>query len=88
MRGRGRSPGTVRRGRRRLFILKLSAGWRSRLIKAPLTRLAAREPQAACVTINRGEVYIAEDIRGKSFGLDGGIEGGLTRIREALGRMA
>ena len=32
-----------------------------------MVRLAAKEPNAAYITINLGEVYITEDIKEKSF---------------------
>lgn len=70
---------------KRLVVLELGIGWRNQLIKAPLMRLVAREPHAAYVTINRGEVYIAEDIREKSFGLDGRLEELLPALRQACG---
>ena len=50
-----------------LVILELGIGWRNQLIKAPLMRLTAKEPNAAYITINLGEVYITEDIKEKSF---------------------
>lgn len=34
-------------------------------------RLVAGEPNATYVTINLGEIYIADNIKEKSFGLDG-----------------
>ena len=67
------------------MVLELGIGWRNQLIKAPLMRLVAREPHAAYVTINRGEVHIAEDIREKSFGLDGRLEELLPALRQACG---
>ncbi len=56
---------------KKLFILELGIGWRNQLIKAPFMNLCKREPQAVYVTVNRGEVYIREDIQEKSYGLDG-----------------
>ena len=57
-----------------LVILELGIRWRNQLIKAPLMRLTAKEPNAAYITINLGEVYIAEDIKEKSFGVDGYLD--------------
>ena len=34
-------------------------------------RLVAGEPNATYVTINLGEIYIADNIKEQSFGLDG-----------------
>ena len=67
-----------------LVILELGIGWRNQLIKAPLMNLAAHEPQATYITINLGEIYIAENIRQKSFGLDGTITEQLFAICSAL----
>lgn len=59
--------------RKKLVILELGIGWRNQLIKAPLMRLTAQEPQAVYVTINLGEIFIPEEIREKSYGLDGDL---------------
>lgn len=58
---------------KKLVILELGIGWRNQLIKAPLMRLTAQEPQAVYVTINLGEIFIPEEIREKSYGLDGDL---------------
>lgn len=56
---------------KKLIILELGIGWRNQMIKAPLMNLAAREPQAAYITVNKGEIYIPDNIKEKSYGLDG-----------------
>ena len=58
---------------RKLVVLELGIGWRNQLIKTPLMRLVEREPKAVYVTINKGEIYIPENIRKKSYGLDGDL---------------
>ena len=58
---------------KKLVILELGIGWRNQLIKAPLMRLTAREPQAVYVTVNLGEIFIPDEIRNKSYGLDGDL---------------
>ena len=68
---------------KKLVVLELGIGWRNQLIKAPLMRLVAREPNAAYVTINLGEVYIADNIKEKSFGLDGRLDELLPALRAA-----
>ena len=45
-------------------------------------RLVASEPDAAYITINLGEIYIADQIKEKSFGLDGYLSEILSRLRE------
>ena len=68
---------------KKLVILELGIGWRNQLIKAPLMRLVDQEPNATYVTINLGEVYIADSIKRKSFGLDGSLGEILSALREA-----
>ena len=68
-----------------LVVLELGIGWRNQLIKAPLMRLVANEPNATYVTINLGEVYIADNIKEKSFGLDGRLDELLPVLRKACG---
>ena len=63
--------------------LVLGIGWRNQLIKAPMMRLVASEPNATYVTINLGEIYIADNIKEKSFGLDGRLDELLPALREA-----
>ena len=65
---------------KRLVILELGIGWRNQLIKAPLMRLAAAEPEARYVTVNLGEIYIPGEIREKSCGLDGDLAEILHRL--------
>lgn len=66
---------------KRLVILELGIGWRNQLIKAPLMRLTAKEPNTVYITINLGEVYIADDIREKSFGVDGYLDETLAKLK-------
>lgn len=58
---------------KKLVILELGIGWRNQLIKAPLMRITASEPNATYITVNRGEVFIADNFREKSFGIDGSL---------------
>lgn len=68
---------------RKLAVLELGIGPRNQLIKAPLMRLVETEPKAFYVTVNLGELYIADSIREKSFGLDGHLGEVLSRLRRA-----
>ena len=43
------------------MVLELGIGWHNQLIKAPMMRLVASEPNATYVTINLGEIYIADN---------------------------
>ena len=65
------------------MVLELGIGWRNQLIKAPFMRLVAREPYATYVTVNLGEIYIIDDIKSKSFGLDGYLSEILSELRKA-----
>ena len=67
---------------KKLVVLELGIGPRNQLIKAPLMRLVDMEPNAAYVTINLGEIYIMDNIKEKSFGLDGYLGEILSRLRE------
>jgi NAD-dependent SIR2 family protein deacetylase len=67
---------------KKLAVLELGIGPRNQLIKAPLMRLVDMEPNAAYVTINLGEIYITDNIKDKSFGLDGYLGEILSRLRE------
>lgn len=68
---------------KKLVVLELGIGRRNQLIKAPLMRLVTQEPNATYITINLGEVYIADSIKYKSFGLDGSLGEILSALREA-----
>lgn len=69
---------------KKLVILELGIGWRNQLIKAPLMQLTANEPNATYVTINLGEIYIKEEIKEKSYGLDGYLSEILGDLREVM----
>ncbi len=68
---------------KKLVILELGIGPRNQLIKAPLMRLAAREPYAVYVSVNKGEIYIPSQLQSKSFGLDGDLAQVLNMIAGA-----
>lgn len=57
-----------------IVILELGIGWRNQLIKAPLMKLTNDEPNATYITINLGEIYISDNIKEKSFALDGYLD--------------
>lgn len=68
---------------KKLVVLELGTGWRNQLIKAPLMNLVKKEPYAAYITINKGEIYIPDEIAAKSYGLDGDMTEILERLKEA-----
>lgn len=49
-------------------------------------RLVDQEPNATYVTINLGEIYIADNIKHKAFGLDGALSDILSSLREVCER--
>lgn len=55
------------------LVLGLGIGYRNQLIKAPLMALVAQSPQASYITINKGEIYIPNEIRERSIGVDGNL---------------
>lgn len=67
-----------------LVVLELGIGWRNQLIKAPLMRLVEEEANATYVTVNLGEIYITDNIRDKSFGLDGYLGEMMQKMRESV----
>ena len=71
---------------KKLVILELGIGRRNQMIKAPLMRLTAANPNATYITINKGEVYIPNEIADRSIGLDGLLSDKLAVIREAMER--
>ena len=71
---------------KKLIILELGIGWRNQLIKAPLMSLAAQEPEAVYITVNLGEIYIPDEIREKSYGLDGDLAAILRDLSEVFRR--
>ena len=69
---------------RNMVVLELGIGPRNQLIKAPLMRLVAQEPNASYVTINLGELYIPQEIQNQSFGFDGYLDEILAQLRKSL----
>ncbi len=66
-----------------IVILELGIGARNQLIKAPLMRLTAEEPNATYATFNLSELYIARGIEEKSFAVEGYLNDTLQELRKA-----
>ena len=47
-------------------------------------RMTANEPHATYITINLGEVYIPDNIKDTSYGLDGYLSDHLNKIKQAM----
>ncbi len=69
---------------RKLVILELGIGARNQLIKGPLMRLTASEPNATYITVNLSELYIADNIKDKSYGLEGYLSDVMAELRRAV----
>lgn len=68
---------------KKLVILELGIGSRNRLIKLPLMQLTMKEPNATYITLNLvHEIYIPEEIAGKSIALPGDIAATLKSLKE------
>ncbi|HDS1367960.1 TPA: Sir2 family NAD-dependent protein deacetylase [Stenotrophomonas maltophilia] len=70
---------------KKIVFLELGVGARNQLIKAPLMRIAASEPNARYICFNRGsEVYIPREIESKAIGVDGDIAQALRQLAAML----
>lgn len=65
---------------KKLVILELGVGWRNQMIKAPLMKLTKQIPNTTYITINKGEIYIPDEIQDKSYGLDADILSALKSL--------
>ena len=70
-----------------LVVLELGIGFRNQMIKAPLMNLVNQEPNVTYITVNKGEIYIPEVIKHKSFGMDGDMAEILTLLKEKMTSM-
>ena len=70
---------------KRLVVLELGIGSRNRIIKQPLMQLVKHEPNATYITLNLPhELYISEEIAGKSIALPGDIAITLVEINNCM----
>lgn len=65
---------------KKLVILEFGIGWRNQMIKVPFMHLAEQEPDAHYITFNRGEIYIPDQIKEKSIGVDQDLGSALRSI--------
>ena len=72
---------------KKLCVLELGIGFRNQLIKAPFMRLVASLPRASYLTINLGEIFIADNIRDRAIGLDGALNDIIPALRRACERL-
>ncbi len=70
--------------KKNIVILELGIGWKNQLIKAPFMEFVAKEPNATYITINLGEIYILDNIKDKSFGINGSLDKVLHDIRKCI----
>lgn len=67
----------------KLLILEFGIGARNQMIKAPLMKIAEKEPNAFYITFNKGEIYIPIQIADKAIGVDGDLSQILPQIERA-----
>lgn len=58
---------------KKIVFLELGVGIRNQMIKAPFMQMANSEENATYITLNKGELYIPDEIAAKSIGIDGNI---------------
>lgn len=68
---------------KKLVLLELGVGARNQLIKAPFMKLTSYEENATYITLNKGELYIPDEIASKSIG----INGDTTEVLQQLAKM-
>ena len=66
-----------------LVVIELGIGRRNTLIKAPEMKMVANEPGYFYITVNKGEIFIPDEIESRSIGFDGLIEPVLVSLAEA-----
>lgn len=69
---------------KKLVILEFGIGYRNQMIKAPLMQLAAAEPHCTYITFNKGELYIPDELKDKSIGVDSDIAEAISEITAAI----
>ncbi|URZ05191.1 Sir2 family NAD-dependent protein deacetylase [Clostridium felsineum] len=65
---------------KKLVFLELGVGAKNQMIKAPFMNLVNHEKQATYITVNKGEIYIPNEIYAKSIGIDDDIEKVLRQL--------
>lgn len=56
---------------KKLVFLELGVGARNQLIKAPFMNITYQEKNATYISLNKGELFIPQEIADKSIGIDG-----------------
>lgn len=54
-------------------LLELGVGARNRLIKQPFMNYVYQHPNAFYISVNKGELFIPDEIAARSVGIDGGL---------------
>ena len=68
---------------KKLLILELGVGARNQLIKVPMMQLAASEPQAFYVSLNKSEPYVVPQLAGRSMLVDADLQELLPQVLQA-----
>lgn len=67
---------------KKLVLLELGVGARNQLIKAPFMNLTNSQENVTYITLNKGELYIPQEIADKSIGIDGDTAEVLHRLAQ------
>lgn len=67
----------------KVVILELGVGPRNGLVKVPLVRLAAQEPNVTYATFNLSDISIPKEIAAKSLGIAGYLDQTMAALRTA-----
>lgn len=67
---------------KKLAILEFGVGLRNQMIKAPLMKLAAAEPLCTYITVNKGELYIPNELTDKAIGVYDDIAEAIHHIKQ------
>ena len=70
-----------------IVVLEMGIGPRNQLIKGPIMSLVSQIPDATYVSINKGELNIPDDIKSKSFGIDGDLTETISKIADKMGEL-
>ena len=70
--------------KKHLVVLEIGIGSRNKQLKEPLTKIVKDEPNASCIIINLGDVYIPSEIKRKTVALNGFVDEEIGRLKKAI----
>jgi len=72
---------------KKMLVLEMGIGPRNQMIKGPMMSLVEQLPEMTYVSINKGELNIPDDIKSKSFGIDGDLTEAINKIATTMGEL-